>query len=51
MANLKIRIFKLDQTKPETVATIPLKVVRIATKIIPKKALSTLEREGIGLRG
>jgi len=49
MANLKlkIRIYKTGQAKPETVVTIPLTVVRIATKLLPKKAKLALKEEGI----
>jgi len=47
--NLKIRVFKTGQKKPETVVTIPLKVVRIATRLLPKKAKIALKEEGIDL--
>ena len=47
--NLKIRVFKIGQEKPETVVTIPLTVVRIATKLLPKKAKVALKEEGIDL--
>ena len=49
MPDLKIKVYKTGQAKPETVVTIPLTVVRIATRLIPKKARSTLENEGIDL--
>jgi hypothetical protein len=49
MAKLKIRVYKTDPTEPETVVTIPLAVVRIATKLMPKKARAALENEGIDL--
>ena len=45
--NLKIRIYKTGQAKPETVVTIPLTVVRIATRLLPKKAKLALKEEGI----
>jgi hypothetical protein len=49
MANLKIRVYKTGQAKPETVVTIPLKVLRMATGLLPKKATSALKEEGIDL--
>ncbi len=49
MADLKISIYKTDQTKPETVITIPLTVVRMATRLVPEKARTALENEGIDL--
>ena len=49
IAKLKIRVYKTGLTEPETVVTIPLTVVRMATKLIPKKARAALENEGIDL--
>ena len=49
MTDLKIRIFKNDQEKPETVVTIPLKIVRTTAGLLPKKAKEALEKEGIDL--
>ena len=49
MANLKIKVYKSGQAKPETVITIPLTVVRIAARLVPKKARLALEKEGIDL--
>ncbi len=49
MANLKIKVYKTGQAKPETVVTIPLTVVRIAARFLPKKARLALEEEGIDL--
>jgi len=43
--NLKIRIFKIGQKKPETVVTIPLTVIRIATRLLPKKAKLALRKK------
>jgi len=45
--NLKIRVYKTGKEKPETVVTIPLTAVRIATRPLPKKAKLALKQEGI----
>jgi len=47
--SLKIRTFKGVEVEPETTVTIPLGVLRIATKLIPKRAASALEEKGIDL--
>ncbi len=49
MANLKIRIFRGDNQKPETTITIPLVIIRFAKKLIPKKISSSLQEKGIDL--
>ena len=49
MADLKIKVYKTGQEKPETVVTIPGTVVRIAKKLIPEKARLAMEQEGINL--
>ena len=49
MADFKIYIFKSGDTEPETKITIPLGVLRVASKLIPKKAAEVLEKEGIDL--
>jgi len=49
MAKLKIRVYKTGQTKPETVVTIPLRVLRMATGLLPKKARLALKEEEIDL--
>jgi hypothetical protein len=49
MAKLKIRIFKNNGTKPDTTATIPLAIVKVASKLIPRKALTVLDDFGIDL--
>ncbi len=47
MANLKIRVFKGNNAHPDTTFTIPLGVLRVASKMIPKKAAAALEDKGI----
>lgn len=49
MAKLRIKIYKAGQVKPEAVISIPLGVVRMAIKLVPKKARAALEDEGIDL--
>ncbi len=46
---LKIRVYKTGEEKPETVVTIPFRIVRIAAKLLPKKAKLALQEEGIDL--
>lgn len=47
MADLKVRIFKGDDPVPDTTVTIPGGVLRIASKLIPKKAMEVLLDQGI----
>jgi len=47
MASLKIRTFKEGQ--PEATVTIPLGILRIASKMIPKQAEAALAEKGIDL--
>ena len=49
MAKMKIRIFKNNGTTPDTTATIPLAIVKVASKLIPRKAVSVLDDLGIDL--
>ncbi len=49
MTSIKIRIYQKAAKKPETTITIPLDVFRVASKLIPKKASTALEKEGIDL--
>lgn len=49
MAKMKIRIFKNNGTTPDTTATIPLAIVKVAAKLIPHKALTVLDDLGIDL--
>ena len=49
MADVKIRIFKGDQRDPTTTVTIPGGVLRIASKLIPRKAMEALKDQGIEL--
>ena len=50
MKHLKIHVYKSGQeTKPETVISIPLSTLPIAIQLLPKKTKTTLEKEGIDL--
>ena len=47
MANLKVRVFKDEEL--ETTVTIPSSVLRIASRLIPGKAATSLQEKGINL--
>jgi len=49
MADLKIRVFEGDQSQLCKTITIPNDILKIASKIIPKQAMTHLENEGIDL--
>lgn len=49
MADLKIRVYKSGESEPETTVTVPGGVLRIASRLIPKRAAEALEDEGIDL--
>ncbi|MDM5270902.1 hypothetical protein PGH07_01775 [Sulfurovum sp. zt1-1] len=49
MLDLKIRIFKGGLPEPATTITVPGSVLKIASKLIPQKAMGTLNEKGIDL--
>ena len=49
MADVKIRVFKHGESKPDTTVTIPGSVLNVASKRIPKKAVAALQEEEIDL--
>lgn len=49
MATLIIREYKLDDSEPETTVKIPGTVLKIASKLIPRKALEAMQGQGIDL--
>ncbi|MGD8484009.1 MAG: hypothetical protein PVF81_04020 [Thioalkalispiraceae bacterium] len=49
MADLKIRVYKDNASKPDTTVTIPGNVLKIASRLIPKPAAKSLEEKGIDL--
>ena len=49
MLKLKIRIFNNNDTAPDTTMTVPLAVIKVASKLAPRKALKILDDLGIDL--
>ena len=49
MADLKIRVFKGDEAEPDVTVTIPGGVLKVASKLIPKRAAEALQDKGIDL--
>ena len=49
MLKLKIRIFKNNDTAPDTTMTVPLAVIKVASKLVPRKAVKVLDDLGIDL--
>ena len=49
MADLKIRVFKNDAPNPATTVTIPGGVLKIASNLIPHKAVGAMKAQGIDL--
>ena len=49
MANLKIEVFNNSSNGPETTIKIPLDVLKVASKLMPKNIMSSLEEKGIDL--
>lgn len=47
MADLKIKVFKGDDSQPETTVTVPGAVLKLASRLIPKLAMDALQKEGI----
>ena len=49
MANLKIRIFKRGEPNPDTTITIPGNILKIASKLIPRRLTEILQDKGIDI--
>ena len=49
MTDLKIKIFKNNESNPDTTITIPGKVLTVASKLIPKRATEALQEKGIDI--
>ncbi len=49
MKNLKIQFYKNQEEKPEKTITIPLSALQVIGQLLPKRAKSALDREGINL--
>ncbi len=50
MKQLKLRLYRTQEGKPETAITIPLNSLHLSMQFIPKKVKSFLEKEGIDLK-
>ena len=51
MPSVKITTYKDGEIKPEVTISIPSNVFKIAKKLIPQKAYTALEEQGIDLKG
>ena len=49
MANLKIRVYKDGNADPKTTVTIPGKIVKVASGLIPRQAANALYKKGIDI--
>lgn len=49
MPDLKIRVFIRGETQPDTTVTIPGGVLEVASKLIPKQAVTALQEKGIDI--
>ncbi len=49
MKNLKIQFYKNQEEKPEKTITIPLSALQVIGQLLPKRAKSALDKEGINL--
>ena len=49
MSDLKVRVYRHGSADPSTTVTIPGGILRIASKLIPRRALAAMEEEGIDL--
>jgi hypothetical protein len=49
MTDLKIRVFKRGESDPDTTITIPGKILKIASKLIPHRLSEILQDKGIDI--
>ncbi len=49
MAKLKIQVFKGAAAEPSTTVSIPVRVLKIASSLMPRQAAAELEAQGIDL--
>lgn len=49
MTDLKIKIYQQGESDPKTTITIPGGVLRVASKLIPKKAAEAMQEKGVDL--
>ncbi|MEJ2471520.1 MAG: hypothetical protein P8Y96_10420 [Desulfuromonadales bacterium] len=51
MPSIKIVTYKAGETRPEVTVKVPASVFKLARKLIPHKAYTALEEQGIDLTG
>ena len=49
MQTLKLHIYKPNKSEPETKISIPLSVLSVSEKLLPKKVKESLNNEGIDI--
>lgn len=49
MASLKIRVYRDGESDPETTVTLPIAMLRLASRLMPRQAAATLQEKGIEL--
>ena len=49
MTDLKIRVYKRGEAEPEATVTIPGGVLKVASKLVPKKTAAALQEKGVDL--
>ena len=49
MASLKIRVFKNGEADPDTTVSIPIPMLKLATRLMPRQAAASLQEKGIDL--
>ena len=49
MRSLKIKVFKGNESSPETTCTIPTAILQVAFKLVPRQAMAALRETGIEL--
>jgi F0F1-type ATP synthase epsilon subunit len=49
MSDLKVRVFKHGNDDPSTTVTIPGGILKVASKLIPRRAIAALADEGIDI--
>ena len=47
MRSLKVRTFKDGSITPDTTITVPLAILRVASKLLPERATAALQEKGI----
>lgn len=47
MSDLKVRVFKGGRTDPSTTVTIPGGILKVAVRLVPRRALAAIEEQGI----